>query len=475
MFKKYIVSFSIIVICTLNSFAEDIHMDKYKNVARNIMTSFNIKDYKKFSNDFNQSISDELTEEKIKEVVDGLQNQFGQIKNIGEAISLGQNAYTFLTDFEKGQLNLVLSFDAEDKLSGILFQPIQRVIKYSSVNKDTSIDEIIKPYMSEKNNVGVAIGIIEGRKSNEQKFCFGKTAKDKDKKINNETIFEIGSISKVFTTTILADMYLNKELDLEDSVSKYLPKMDDKSLEYNGRKVNFIDLATHTSGLPRLPEDLGKTVTNQLDPYAKYTKENLFNYVSEYKLKSEPGKTYEYSNLGMGLVGDILANIEKTSYENLLTKHITKKLSMKNTGINFSKKQVMNFATGHDELGEVVPMWNFSSMAGAGAIKSDLNNMMTFLSSNMGLVRNNPLQKAMNLAHKMKFNNKDFELGLGWHISHLDTGDKVIWHNGGTGGFRSFIGFIEDKKIGVVILSNSATSVDVPAMLILKKLVYMSK
>ena len=469
MLKKYILSFSILAVFSLNSFANDTHMTKYKDVANNIMSSFNLKDSKKFSNDFNQSIAKALTEDKLKEVIDSLQSQFGQIKNIEEPVFAGQSTYSFLLHFEKGQLNLVLSFDQQDKLSGILFQPVQVLIKYPSVNKDTSIEEIIRPYISEKNNVGLAIGFIDEAKGTEERFSFGKTAIDKDKRINDDNIFEIGSITKVFTATVLAEMYLNKKLGLKDPIAKYLSK-GVHALEYNKRKVNFIDLSTHTSGLPRLPGNFAEKVKNPLDPYAEYSKEDLFNYVSNYKLKSEPGKSYEYSNLGAGLVGDILANIEKTTYEDLITKHLSSKLKMNNTSINFSRKQMINFSSGHNEAGEVTPMWNWGSMAGAGALKSDLNDMMIFLSANMGLIPDNPLQKAMNLAHQVKFKGEGMDLGLGWHITPLGKNDKVIWHNGGTYGFRSFIGFIKDKKIGVVILSNSATSVDEPAMLILKKL-----
>ncbi|MBC7475559.1 MAG: serine hydrolase, partial [Candidatus Sericytochromatia bacterium] len=121
------------------------------------------------------------------------------------------------------------------------------------------------------------------------------------------------------------------------------------------------------------------------------------------------------------------------------------------------------------------PMWDFKSMQGAGAIKSDLNDMMKFLSANMSLIEDNPLQKAMDLSHQLQFQDTNFGIGLGWHITKIKTGDKVIWHNGATAGFTSFIGFIKDKKVGVVILSNSSNSVDEPAVLILEKLAYQSK
>lgn len=468
--KKYILTLSIMASLSLNSLAETNNVDNYKAISKNIMSSYNINDAKKFANDFNAKLSNNLSENQIKAVIEGLQSQFGQIQNLSEPKFISENTYSFLVDLENGKINLVLKFDPQNKLAGILFKPLDSLV-YPKINKDTSINDIIKPYMDEKSNVGLAVGIID---NNDQKnLVYGKNDKDKKTLIDNQTIFEIGSISKVFTNIVLADMSLNKELNLNDPIVKYLPKSK-KALEFKNRKINFVDLATHTSGLPRLPEDLDKTIKIESQPYAEYTKDNLYNYVLKYKLKREIGKTYEYSNLGTGLIGEALADIEKTSYEDLIKNHITSKLKMNSTGIHFNKSQMIHFSTGHDK-GQSVPMWDFKSMQGAGAIKSDLNDMMKFLSANMSLIEDNPLQKAMDLSHQLQFQDTNFGIGLGWHITKIKTGDKVIWHNGATAGFTSFIGFIKDKKVGVVILSNSSNSVDEPAVLILEKLAYQSK
>ncbi|MBC7473678.1 MAG: serine hydrolase, partial [Candidatus Sericytochromatia bacterium] len=233
--KKYILTLSIMASLSLNSLAETNNVDNYKAISKNIMSSYNINDAKKFANDFNAKLSNNLSENQIKAVIEGLQSQFGQIQNLSEPKFISENTYSFLVDLENGKINLVLKFDPQNKLAGILFKPLDSLV-YPKINKDTSINDIIKPYMDEKSNVGLAVGIID---NNDQKnLVYGKNDKDKKTLIDNQTIFEIGSISKVFTNIVLADMSLNKELNLNDPIVKYLPKSK-KALEFKNRKINF--------------------------------------------------------------------------------------------------------------------------------------------------------------------------------------------------------------------------------------------
>ena len=194
----------------------------------------------------------------------------------------------------------------------------------------------------------------------------------------------------------------------------------------------------------------------------------MYDYLKNYKLTKEPGTSFEYSNFGMGILGDILANKEKKDYYNFINDTVLKPLGMINTTTKLSRLQIKNSAIGHDISGVPVIMWDFKSMEGAGAIKSNIKDMLKFLKANIYL-KDPLLKEAMKLAQTSIYKDKFEEVGMGWNINKVSN-DTIIWHNGGTGGFKSFLGFSKKKKTGVVILSNSSGSVDQLASLILKKL-----
>lgn len=456
---KKILSLAICLTLNVSSiaYAENNSMDKYKDISNKIIESYNIKDYKNFTQFFNEKLSKSLPEDKAKEFIEAFKGQFGNIKEVGELQILSENAILYPLTFDRGKFNLMLTFDKEDKISEIFFQPIN---KYPKITEKTTIDQIANPYIAEKINMGLVIGIVKAN-GQVQEFYYGKTAENKEKP-NAETIFEIGSLTKVFTTTALAKMVIDKKVSLNDDIDKYV-----QAPNYNGTKIKLINLANHTSGLPRIPTDLLTETTDPMNPYADYSRNNMYDYLKNYKLTQKPGTNYDYSNLGTGLLGDILATNQKKDYENFIQDTILKPLAMKNTTTNLSRFQIKNSATGHD-TGAPVIMWDFESMGAAGALKSTIKDMMIFIKANMEL-KNPELKEAMKLAQKSTYKGAGSDVGLGWNISQINK-NNVIWHNGGTGGFRSFLGFIKDKNVGVVVLSNSTSDVDDIGVLTLEKL-----
>jgi CubicO group peptidase (beta-lactamase class C family) len=200
---------------------------------------------------------------------------------------------------------------------------------------------------------------------------------------------------------------------------------------------------------------------DQSNPYADYTEQQAIDFVSSYQLTRDVGAQYEYSNLGMGLLGIALARREGVSYEALVRKHVLDPLGMNDTRVVFTPSMRERLALGHDEAGSVVSNWDIPGLAGAGALRSTVNDMLKYLAANVDPAHTT-LTSALTMAQVKRHgtNNPNLNLGLAWHILTTPYGGNITWHNGGTGGYRTFIGFDVARHAGVVVLSNSNTSVD---------------
>ncbi len=297
----------------------------------------------------------------------------------------------------------------------------------------------------------IVIGIID--KDGPQYYSFG-TKTIGGEPVDEHSIYEIGSISKVFTATLLADNIVKGKMKADDQVSKYLPSSV-KVPTYNGsnKPITLGNLSDHTSSLPRMPTNM--PASNPNDPAADYTPQLMYAFLSAYTLPREVGSEFEYSNFAVGLLGQIQALAAGTSYEEAITSVITSPLKMKETGITLSDKMKDNLAVGHS-MGMPVSNNHMNAMQGAGGIRSSAHDMLLFLSANMGLTKSQ-LTKAMQLAHTPRHSKAGKQVGLGWFISKGSLGE-VIAHNGGTGGYRSFAGFVKETGRGVVVLTNSGSS-----------------
>jgi len=276
--------------------------------------------------------------------------------------------------------------------------------------------------------------------------------------VGADNVFEIGSITKVFTASILADMASRGEVRLDDPVAKYLPSSAHIPSR-NDRQITLLDLVTQSSGLPRMPSNL--TPRDSMNPYADYSVQQLYAFLSGYQLTRDIGATYEYSNLGVGLLGHALALKAGTSYEQLVTRRVLIPLQMKETAITLTPALRARLALGHGGDGSVVPNWDLPTLAGAGALRSTASDLLTFLVANLDSTAT-PLSRTLQQTHGERHatDNPNLKIGLAWHISSRPVG-KIVWHNGGTGGYRSFMGFDPVRRIGVVVLCNNGNeSVD---------------
>jgi CubicO group peptidase (beta-lactamase class C family) len=226
--------------------------------------------------------------------------------------------------------------------------------------------------------------------------------------------------------------------------------------ERGSRSITLEDLSTHTSGLPRLPSNL--TPKDPTNPYADYSVEQLYQFLSSYQLTRDIGSKYEYSNLGAGLLGHVLARRAGSDYEALVSSRISEPLGMASTGIALPPEKRGRLAVGHNEAVEPAPGWDLPTLEGAGGLRSSANDLLLFLAANLGYTKS-PLGPAMAAMLKVRrpTDAPDLEIALGWHV-FTRNGNEVVWHNGGTGGYRSFIGFDPKSRAGVVVLSNAVAA-----------------
>lgn len=286
---------------------------------------------------------------------------------------------------------------------------------------------------------------------------YGRLSASDPRTPDGDTVFEIGSVTKVFTSLLLADMVQKGEVKLDDPVAKYLPATV-KVPERNGKKIKLIDLATQSSGLPRMPDNFNPK--DPSNPYADYTPAQMFDFLSRYQLTRDPGAQYEYSNLGAGLLGYALALRAGKDYETVVRERIFKPLKMDSTSIILSPALKARLAPGHDGVLKPAANWDIATLTGAGAIRSTANDMLKFLAAFIGTTQS-PLDSAIKtqLATRRRTTIPNVDIALAWHIlTYFDR--DIYWHNGGTGGYHSFVAFDPKTKTGAVLLSNSTNDVD---------------
>ncbi|MEK6152538.1 serine hydrolase [Flavobacteriaceae bacterium 3-367] len=324
--------------------------------------------------------------------------------------------------------------------------------KKDEKNLPVEVVETIEKRISVGATPSIALAVIDS--SGVHYFNFGKTSYD-GTEVDEYTIYEIGSISKVFTGIMLARQVLDGDIRLDDRINDLLP--DSITVPVTGNsEITIGNLTDHTSGLPRMPNNFEPANPN--NPYADYTVEKMYGFISNYQPVRAVGSEYEYSNLAQGLLGHLLATNKNTTYEDLMVRTIADPLEMHDTRIEFTKRMKENLALGHND-GKVVENWDIPTLAGAGAIRSSTSDMAKFISDNLGY-EDSPLRAAMELSHKVRHKKAGaMSVAMAWHIKKGENGD-VIWHNGGTGGYRTFVGFVKETGKGVVLLSNSSTGAD---------------
>lgn len=328
---------------------------------------------------------------------------------------------------------------------------ISTILLLATITYAQSIEEKIKQRIEYQETPGIVVGIYENGKISYHAFGFADIQKNEP--VSSKTLFEIGSITKVFTTSLAALLSQENKISFSDKAQKYLPS---KAVlpEKDGKAITLEHLATAHSGLPRMPKNF--TPVDIANPYIDYREDALTLFLNNVELTRDPGSAYEYSNLGMGLLGYILTRVEEKPYPKLLTDRITKPLDMKNTFVSGMRNDKL-LAIGYSDKNPVKAWtWdNESVLTGAGGLISNAEDMMKFLIAQL-TSNNTQLSQAFALTHVARADAGSMKIGYGWHIRD----ENIVWHNGGTGGFRSFAGFDKTKNKAVVVLTNSTTGAD---------------
>lgn len=421
----------------------------YKLLSADFQKQFSLKDYKGF-----------VTE---------IWNQYGELKTT-TWVSAENDGHIFKNEHQKGVLQFNLVCNNKGLIDGLQMQPFEekkvepRTV-YATDNLKTDslallVDKVVTDYMRTPANCGLSIAVF---KNNETTFYnYGETARGTKQLPNTKSIYEIGSVTKVFTGLLLAKAIEDKKVKLEDDIRLYLPSAC-KKLEAGAQAITLRHLVTHTSGIPSVPDDLFTGKFDSLNPYIHYNKDRIIHFLSKLKITEKPGKKMEYSNLGMGLLGIILADVYKQTYETLVQSMIATPLNLKTVKMSLSTDEQNQFVKGYNSDGEHTPHWDLGDLGGAGGLRSTPQDMMQFMIANLNSTL--PFIKA---AQQSLFQAERDNLGMAWVIQKTKAGHTLIWHNGGTYGFSSFAGFVKEKNSAVVILSNSGNPVDAMALSILK-------
>jgi CubicO group peptidase (beta-lactamase class C family) len=320
--------------------------------------------------------------------------------------------------------------------------------------RNAEIAAAIQTRVDAKKSTGMVVATIEPDGSSSM-AAYGDPGPGA-KPLDGDSVFELGSITKVFTSILLADMADRGEVKLDDPVAMHL-RAGVRVPERNGRKITLIDLSTQSSGLPRLPDNMKPA--NPLNPYADYSTEQLFEFLGRYQLPRDVGAEYEYSNLGVGLLGQALAMRAGTTYEALVKERILDPLHMDHTGVTLTPWMQEHLAKGHAAGGMLTPNWDLPALAGAGGLRSTMNDMLKFARANLDAADTRLSHSIMETHVIRRPAGTDMRIAMNWLIVSAN-GRDITWHNGGTGGYHTWIGFDLPRHVAAIMLTNSAVAND---------------
>ncbi len=367
-----------------------------------------------------------------------------------------QNQYQLTYSQQQTTITNNSNYSSKNEISNALLEQFKDVVfKQLSSNSSTK-----SAMLNSSITIPIIVGIVTTNGT--QVSGYGNISNSNDTKVDGNTVFDIASIAKTFVTIVLADMIKQGLVNLNDPIEKYVPTNNITVPSYNGHKITLEDLATHTSGLPDFPTGW---IRNQ-----SYTTQQVYDFISNTTLSSEPGIKAEYSDIGMGLLGHILSLRTGVSFDQLVKDRILNVLAMDSTGmrmndsgISVPEDIISRFAKGHIAGKEVNLEFIPETIQSAGAMYSTTNDLLKYLSANIGLIQskiNDDMKETHQIRHSFgnsleessdhKSLTQDY-IGLGWTVT-TDFGKEVIWHTGSIDGYTSILGFNPSKQMGLVIL-----------------------
>ncbi|RBL93326.1 serine hydrolase domain-containing protein [Chitinophaga flava] len=457
----------IVLACFLfisETYAQEASQQQYDTLKDSIVAQFSRSDYHAIYSLMDPSYF-KIEEPAFVSFLKNIKSNSGEIvqtKFLADSVFEGSNsgrARYYLAEFQLRSLLMVLEATPHGKISLFAlihyeYPPITATADIPSSNPlssplDRMVDSAAREYFQHQYATGLSIGIIK----NGQRYVYhyGTTSKAKPQLPANKTLYEIGSITKTFTGTILAHAVLENKVRLSDDIRKYLDGSF-PNLEYNGHPITLKDLANHTSRIPTVPDDLfSQRGVNLLAPWNDYNEKMFWEALHRVKPDTISGYKFQYSNLGMSLLGHILARVYKQPYEKLVEKYITQPMKMGGTTVLPLKDKNELLALKYSSNGYLLPYWHQQAFLPAGiGMVSNIDDMLNYLSYQIA-----DSDPTIQLTHQPTSEN----VGLSWGIGNPGTPYKLYEHSGGTYGFTTIIRAFPEAKAGIVILTN--TDVDI--------------
>ena len=326
----------------------------------------------------------------------------------------------------------------------------QRVLPADSV-----IRAVVSGRVDSGRNAGIVVGLIDADGSTRW-MSYGRGPGSAA--FDDHTLFEIGAITGTFTATLYADMVAKGIVRHNQPVAELLPPRTVVPSRA-GRTITLWNLATHTAGLPQTPADVAPV--DPTNPRAGFDEARLTAFLSRYTLPRDIGTAFEYSPLGMGLLGHALASRMGVPFEQLLADRVLRPLRLDETAITLTPEARTRLAPGHDSTGKPVEGGDHAALPGAGALHSSVHDLLRYLATNITPL-GSPVAAALRYTQRLHFQTDvpTRAIGLGWQRIVSSSGDTLVTHGGVTAGYASFVGFDPRRRVAVVVLSNSANAVD---------------
>lgn len=320
---------------------------------------------------------------------------------------------------------------------------------------DEALEAHIKRMMSLEEILGLALAVREAD-GTVWFHNFGQMALDDTRPVTEHTLFEIGSVTKTFTGSLFLMLMEAHGFDGETSVNALLAGSDLQLPEQDGAPITLNHLMTHTSGLPRLPGNMSPA--DDRDPYRDYTTAQLKAYAAAVQPQRAPGEGWEYSNFTFMILGFLASHLEGRDFDETLLAHLTGPLGMESTRREVPASLTDRVASG-SMFGAYAPAWHFDELRGLGELRSTSADLMRYLEGQLdtgSFAHSEALQRGHQPLYPI---NDKLQMGFSWFIRELENGDRLVYHGGGTGGFRSAVAFDPATNRAAVALTNSNSDV----------------
>jgi CubicO group peptidase (beta-lactamase class C family) len=328
---------------------------------------------------------------------------------------------------------------------------------------DLLVDSVVRTFMESPENCGISLAVsVNGQ---DFFYNYGEVRRQSDTPVSRHTIYESGSVGATFCAALLAKAVEENKINLDDDIRLYLPEKL-PALQYERKPIRVRHLASHTSGLPHIPENLIVQQSDYAEDLLKtYSKENLYTYLQTFSPAQEPGSTFAYSACGLVVLACILEEVYHSSFDKLVQEKLCQPLGLQNTGLYVTEMQLQNMASGYSSTGDPVPSQNLGIFSAAAGLKISAADALLYLKAHL------PAEIAWTaLVKKQNFSAPRQQVGLLWYIKKTKQGNTLFYQSGGNEGYAGFTGFIEEKKCAVVVLANSDTNLEYMAISLLNYL-----